>query len=74
MEASYKVCEVYAEPGEDWPHHLAICDANGDEIAIIVHRPGPPIPTYKWVDAHCIVVALTAAHQRRKAEQYGRTK
>jgi len=50
--------EIDVEEGEDWPHHLSIVDAEGEEVATIVHRPGPPVPDMKYERGWRIIRAV----------------
>jgi len=71
----WELHEIDAEDGEDWPHHLSIDDADGEEVATIVHRPGPPVPDVKYeqgwrivrsVNSHAdLLAALRALSDRR---------
>ena len=56
----WELHEIDAEDGEDWPHHLSIDDADGEEVATIVHRPGPPVPDVKYEQGWRIVRSVNS--------------
>ena len=51
----------YIDEDEDWPQHLEIVDADGEEVATIVHRlgtaEGDKIPDYKYAHARLIAAS-----------------
>ena len=49
---------VEHEEGSDWPRHIAILDADGEEAATIVHREKyGDIPAWIWSNARLIAAA-----------------